>query len=257
MQPRIVMIQSNNEDLRQNAQAFHAFSCEVVATGQTGRDALELVREHRPDALIMDAFMAYYNCDEIAEILESEANYPLVKLALSNRPCDLLAERFLNNGGDFFLLTPIDFAYCARRIEQQLKLRRRLLFDPSPANTVHHCTRKYLMRMKMPVSILGYSYLLDAVEIALYDRSALHNMVTALYPKIAERHQVAPSRVERCIRTAVELAFKRGDINFLFPNFGHVVRPDTGKPTNSEFIGILSELVREELESTTLQKSLQ
>ncbi len=102
--------------------------------------------------------------------------------------------------------------------------------------------------MKMSMTINGFLYLQDAVEQALSNRGMLQAITTRLYPMIAQRHQVSPSCVERNIRTAIELTFERGDLAFLYEYFGSSVREASGKPTNSEFIAGLTELVRNDLE---------
>ncbi len=247
MHMKLVIVQSSEQELRRSVELFEAFGCEVVAVGRTGADALELTRSHLPDALIMDAFLPTYNCDEIAEILERELYAPIVKIAISEKRNESLAESFLNNGGDLFLMLPLDYAYTVRRIEKYHAIRVRQIAMNGPASMIRSCTRKFQMRMKMPIAINGFLYIQDAVEIACKERGVLQQVVAELYPAIAARYRVPPACVERCIRTAVEKTFERGDMDFLYPHFGHAIRANTGKPTNSEFIAILTEMVRENL----------
>ncbi len=244
---KLVIVQSSETELKRSAELFAAFGCDVLATGRTGEDALELTRRFKPDALIMDAILPYYNGDEVVEILEQELCAPIVKVAISEEHNERLAERFLNNGGDLFLMLPMDYAYTVRRIEKYHALRMRQIAINGPMSMLRNCTRKFQMRMKMPIAINGFLYIQDAVEIACEKPLVLQKVVADLYPEIAARYHVPPGCVERCIRTAVEQTFERGDMDFLYPHFGHAIRANTGKPTNSEFIAILAEMVRENL----------
>ena len=244
---KLVIVQASECELRRSAELFEAFGCDVVALGHTGEDALRLGRLFKPDALIMDAFLPGLNCDEVAEQLEQTVTQPMVKIAISNQRNDRLAEAFMNNGGDQFLLAPLDYSYTIRRIERYYTVRNHRAARYTTATRERYCARKYQLRMKMPIAINGFVYIQDAVEIAHGRPQALQHVTRELYPAIGALHRVPPGCVERCIRTAIEQTFERGDMDFLYPHFGHAIRANTGKPTNSEFIAILTEMVREDL----------
>lgn len=93
-----------------------------------------------------------------------------------------------------------------------------------------------LTEIGIPAHIKGYSYLRDAIIMSLNDKHTLSSITKRLYPTIANKYQTTPSRVERAIRHAIEVAWSRGNINVLTEQFGYVVDPTKGKPTNSEFI---------------------
>lgn len=249
---KLVIIQSDPFEADATARSFNSLGCTVVGIGTSGKEAVELVCSLKPDVLVMEPFLPALNCDDIAALLEQKCSFPLVKLVLSTCKNDLMAERFLNSGGDLFLLTPVDFKFCLSKLEKYLKVRQRHAASKEAvcgdAGIIHRCTQKYQTRMKMSMTINGFLYLQDAVELALSNRGMLQAITTRLYPMIAQRHQVSPSCVELNIRTAIELTFERGDLAFLYEYFGSSVREASGKPTNSEFIAGLTELVRNDLE---------
>jgi two-component system response regulator (stage 0 sporulation protein A) len=249
VQFKLVIIQSASEDLHITTQRFHAFGCEVLGTGRSGGDALELVRRLKPNALIMDAFLPGMNCDEIAEILEHEINFPLIKLAIADQRSDRLANRFFDNGGDLFRIAPLDFAFCIRQMEKCLQLRQNKNAPTTPECRIRNCTKKMLMQVQMPMTLSGFIYIIDGIELLINDRSLLLNLVDGLYPAIGRLHHKPSSNIERCIRTAIEKAFEFGDVDFLFKHFGHAVNPKTGKPANGRFLSILAELVRQDLQA--------
>ena len=99
----------------------------------------------------------------------------------------------------------------------------------------------------VPASIRGYDYIRDSIMLALTDRDILRSITKELYPSIAKTHSTTPSRVERAIRHAVEVAWSRGDVDVLNGIFGYTVKSSKGKPTNGEFISMLAERVRLDL----------
>ena len=91
-----------------------------------------------------------------------------------------------------------------------------------------------LRKAGVPAHILGYDYLMEAIKLSYTDKNYIHNMTTMLYPEIAKAFGTTASRLERAIRHAVEVAFERGDIEFINANFSYDQRK--GKATNAEFI---------------------
>lgn len=240
----LVIIQSDLQAAEEMAKCFYAYGANILAIGQTGKDALALARKHRPDVLIIEPFLPFYNCEEIVDFVEEEL--PLtVKIAIGDEKNERIAELFFDNGGDLFLIRPLDYAYCLKRIEKYHRLRARV--PQSNENKARRIIRKWQLDLKMPISVNGFIYIQDAVEIVLQNPDILHHMISGLYPLIAAHHRANPSSVERCIRTAIEKTFEKGDLHLLQLHFSHACENQTGKPANKEFIGILAELVRKEL----------
>lgn len=104
-----------------------------------------------------------------------------------------------------------------------------------------------LKRMGIPAHILGYKYAVRAIRMALDDHDILNNITKGLYPDIAKMYKTTPSRVERAIRHAIEVSWKRGDMEYIEELFGYTVNYEKGKPTNSEFIAIVMDHLRFEL----------
>jgi two-component system response regulator (stage 0 sporulation protein A) len=96
----------------------------------------------------------------------------------------------------------------------------------------------------VPAHIKGYQYLRDAITMVIGDMDLLGAVTKELYPSIAKRNNTTPSRVERAIRHAIEVAWNRGRIETINTLFGYTVHNDKGKPTNSEFIAIIADKLR-------------
>ena len=93
----------------------------------------------------------------------------------------------------------------------------------------------------MPAHIKGYQYLRVAITMAVMDSSILDSVTKQLYPSVARQFQTTPSRVERAIRHAVEVAWDRGNVETLNSYFGYTIHNNKGKPTNSEFIAMIAD----------------
>ena len=96
----------------------------------------------------------------------------------------------------------------------------------------------------VPAHIKGYQYLREAIMMAVEDVDMLNSITKILYPTIAKKFQTTPSRVERAIRHAIEVAWSRGRMETLDALFGYTVNTGKGKPTNSEFIALIADRIR-------------
>lgn len=96
----------------------------------------------------------------------------------------------------------------------------------------------------VPAHIKGYQYLRDAIMMSVTDAEMLNSITKILYPSIAKRHKTTPSRVERAIRHAIEVAWSRGKMDTIDELFGYTVSNGKGKPTNSEFVALIADKIR-------------
>lgn len=96
----------------------------------------------------------------------------------------------------------------------------------------------------VPAHIKGYQYLREAIMMSVEDTEMLNSITKILYPSIAKKFQTTPSRVERAIRHAIEVAWSRGKMETLDALFGYTINIGKGKPTNSEFIALIADKIR-------------
>ena len=96
----------------------------------------------------------------------------------------------------------------------------------------------------VPAHIKGYQYLREAIMMSVEDVEMLNSITKILYPSIAKKYQTTPSRVERAIRHAIEVAWSRGKMETLDALFGYTINIGKGKPTNSEFIALIADKIR-------------
>ena len=96
----------------------------------------------------------------------------------------------------------------------------------------------------VPAHIKGYQYLREAIMMSVNEPDMLGSITKVLYPTIAKKYQTTPSRVERAIRHAIEVAWNRGRMETLDNLFGYTINTGKGKPTNSEFIALIADKIR-------------
>ena len=98
-----------------------------------------------------------------------------------------------------------------------------------------------LHQIGVPAHIKGYHYLRDSIIMAIEDPEIINAVTKQLYPSVAKQYETTSSRVERAIRHAIEVAWDRGDVDVLNSYFGYTIHNTRGKPTNSEFIAMISD----------------
>ena len=101
-----------------------------------------------------------------------------------------------------------------------------------------------LQEIGIPAHIMGYRYLKDAITLSIEDCECINAITKIVYPDIASKHNTTPSRVERAIRHAIEVAWSRGSTEILDKFFGYTINPSAGRPTNSEFIALVADRIR-------------
>lgn len=105
-----------------------------------------------------------------------------------------------------------------------------------PKGSLEDEIRKLLVELGVPGNIRGHRYLVEALKIAYHEPGIIHEMTKGFYPRVATAVGTTPTKTERCIRHAIEVAWERCDVDVLKAYFGNTVSPLKGKPTNSEFV---------------------
>lgn len=115
---------------------------------------------------------------------------------------------------------------------------------PAAAHNLEKDVTDMIHEIGVPAHIKGYQYLREAIMMSVEDIEMLNSITKILYPTIAKKYQTTPSRVERAIRHAIEVAWSRGKMETLDALFGYTINTGKGKPTNSEFIALIADKIR-------------
>lgn len=116
--------------------------------------------------------------------------------------------------------------------------------ESAPAYDLETDVTDMIHEIGVPAHIKGYQYLREAIMMSVRDMEMLNSITKLLYPSIAAKYQTTPSRVERAIRHAIEVAWSRGRMETLDALFGYTINTGKGKPTNSEFIALITDKLR-------------
>ncbi len=132
-----------------------------------------------------------------------------------------------------------------RRAREELRslLKAPVVMGGDPEDLV----REVLLELGAPDHLAGHPYLVQGILLVLEDRNYMANVMSGLYPRLAEMFDSTPSRIERSIRHVIEVAWSRGDLDVLNQYFGNTVSASKGKPTNSEFIARVANIVRQRM----------
>ena len=229
--------------LRDNLNAEE--DLEVVGTAADGPEALAMIRQLQPDAVLMDLVLPRLDGMEVLQRMK--------ELGLS--PVTLIVSAFYNErmiascaelGAYYFVPKPCDLAALGARIRQSVaRERERISPQPrvirSPEPDLEATVTDVIHEIGVPAHIKGYQYLREAIIITIHDMEVINAVTKVLYPAVAKKFDTTPSRVERAIRHAIEVAWDRGDIETLQKFFGYTVSNIKGKPTNSEFIAMIAD----------------
>jgi len=247
-----VIIADNSEEFCSSLSAAlqRAKGFQVVATANDGEQAIRLVTERKPDILVLDLMLAKQDGLSVLKAV-SAMDRPPVTLATSRFVTDYVAGAASNLGVRYLMLKPCDMATLVERLEEIRgadSVPQTALRHSSQAN-IETMVTNIIHEIGVPAHIKGYQYLREAIIIAVGDMDVINAITKVLYPQVAKTFQTTPSRVERAIRHAIEVAWDRGDLDTLQRFFGYTVSNTKGKPTNSEFIALIADKLQLQLKT--------
>jgi two-component system response regulator (stage 0 sporulation protein A) len=220
---------------------------ELVGVAYNGLEAIQLIEETRPDVVILDIIMPHLDGIGVLEkFASSTATYRPKFIVLTALGQETVTQRAVELGADYYVVKPFNFSVLANRIKQLgdgtatgtpfIAATKPRNLDVAVTNIIHE--------IGVPAHIKGYHYLRDAILMVVEEINLLGGITKELYPMIAQKYNTTPSRVERAIRHAIELAWDRGNMEAISKFFGYTVNMAKGKPTNSEFIAMIADKLR-------------
>lgn len=256
-----VLLADDNEAFTKETEKFLSGEedMDVVSITNNGRETIAKIMEHRPDVVILDMIMPEIDGIGVMQAINSSniEKRPIF-LALSAVSQDRLTREAISLGAYCFMIKPFAFSAMAKRIREVMKRNSK---EPTPRDTSAFAeSRRYVNEeniesevtrvmhdIGVPAHIKGHEYLRTAILMVVDNVDHLNGVTKSLYPTVAEKYRTTPSRVERAIRHAIEVAWGRGKLDTLQNVFGYTINISKGKPTNSEFIAMIADKLRLEI----------
>lgn len=243
---KVLIADDSSEFSKECEKLFKELGYGVTLCKKRGDTVLEELEATGYDALIMDVFMPAADGIEVLEKLGSLLVKRPVTVLLSAVSSSTFEEQLINAGADYFFIKPARAEVVVKRIDalinwQAQKGKRKGYIKRNNLDVIISDT---LCQLGVPAHIKGYQYSRSSIRRCIDDPEMLGAVTKLLYPAVAKEFNTTPSRVERAIRHAVEVAWSRGDIEVLSSYFGYTVNAQKGKPTNSEFIAMVADKIR-------------
>ena len=245
---------------------------QVVGLARDGLEAVDLILQNAPDIAILDIIMPHLDGLGVLEkIAESNLDKKPLFIVLSAVGQDKITQRALALGAEYYIVKPFDMDVLVNRIRQLkdntylhavstslsssisthksdfFNTEKRPAHISNTSRSLEVEVTNIMHEIGVPAHIKGYQYLRDAIMMVVKDLDVINSITKLLYPSIAKDYNTTPSRVERAIRHAIEVAWSRGQVEAIDALFGYTVNIGKGKPTNSEFIAMIADKLRLEL----------
>ena len=264
-QLKVVIADSNLQERESKQLSMEARGMKVILSTGDGNKVLKVINDGKADIVVMD--MVLSGVDGIG-ILEESRNIcekkPIIIIQTALR-MENLVEQAIKFGADYYMMKPVSNQMLINRVMQLVSKRYTRESEGSLGNIFRKNAREYeparainnvcsgnleldvtnlLLEIGIPAHIKGYQYIREGIMLSFYDKNMLHYITKCLYPTIAKKYKTTSSSVERTIRHAIEVAFRRGNRQVLEEIFSNTICSKKTKPTTSEFIALLTDKLR-------------
>lgn len=263
-----ILIADDNQEFSQTLANYiqKQEDMEVIGIAKDGEEALSMIQNIMPDVALLDVIMPHM--DGIG-VLEKVSNLDIDKkplcIMLSAVGQDKVTQKAINLGAEYYVVKPFDIELLMKRIRElmnylpnqnrnnfigkEIKQQYVEISTDKSKDNLEALVTNIIHEVGVPAHIKGYQYLREAIIMVVNDIDVINQITKSLYPEIASTFKTTPSRVERAIRHAIEVAWGRGDQQVVEKIFGYTISAAKGKPTNSEFIAMIADKLRLELRS--------
>lgn len=231
---------------------------QVVGSATNGEQCLLELHGKHIDVLVLDLIMP--KKDGMSVLQDLKKNGIQVDHIICTTPFinDLIVNSVQNFKVDYILMKPFEIEHLVDRLNFIVGFTHRETMNHHVMNVnLNEDEKKRLAKLELeseitellheigiPAHIKGYMYLRTAILETYINVDFLGQITKVLYPEIARKYATTASRVERAIRHAIEVAWNRGNIDAIDDIFGYTISASKAKPTNSEFIAMISDKLR-------------
>lgn len=241
---------------------------EIIATAKDGQEAYNKIISEKPQIVLLDVIMPHLDGLGVLEkLITSNIELPIC-IMLSAVGQDNVTAQAIALGAQYYILKPFKMDVLMKRIRELIEKPvqpKPVIKMPTKDNKANYVefniqsSKEEILEIKVtniiheigvPAHIKGYQYLRDGIIMVVNNIEVINQITKQLYPDLAKKYKTTPSRVERAIRHAIEVAWNRGQLETVESIFGYTVNSNKGKPTNSEFIAMIADKLRLDLKTT-------
>jgi two-component system response regulator (stage 0 sporulation protein A) len=265
-----ILVSDDNQDFARTLVSYLSKDedLEVVGIARDGQDAYNKIVETKPDIALLDIIMPHLDGLGVLEKLNTaDLSKKPMCIILSAVGQDKITRKAIELGAQYYIVKPFDINILVRRIKDlkyyqptnnktnviSREIKSQYINIPPATQksekNLEALVTNIIHEVGVPAHIKGYQYLREAIVMVVSDIDMINQITKQLYPEIAEKYRTTPSRVERAIRHAIEVAWGRGQQDVVERIFGYTVSAAKGKPTNSEFIAMIADKLRLELKT--------
>ena len=265
-----ILIADDNQDFSSTLSSYinSQEDMEVVAIAKDGNEAIDMISENEPDVVLLDVIMPHLDGLGVLEKINMiKIDKKPICIMLSAVGQDKITQKAIATGADYYVVKPFNIEVLIKRIRDikyfkpsqtggnfiNREPRQKYIELPekekNKEENLEALVTNIIHEVGVPAHIKGYQYLREAIVMVVKDIDVINQITKSLYPRIAVKYNTTPSRVERAIRHAIEVAWGRGQQEAVENIFGYTVSAAKGKPTNSEFIAMIADKLRLELKS--------
>lgn len=215
----------------------------VMTRPKDGTALLETIKSDAPDVVVMDAILLHMDAIELMKKVQASGGKRPQFIVTSAYDNPFIEKQVMQGGAAYFMLKPFEISALGERITSLTQGGMTGRNAPGTEN-MEIVVTDVIHQLGVPAHIKGYHYLREAILSSIEDPELLESVTKLLYPTVAKRFDTTSSRVERAIRHAIEIAWDRGNLDTLNAFFGYTVNTCKGKPTNSEFIALITDKLR-------------
>ena len=265
-----ILIADDNQEFSHTLSSYinSQEDMEVIAVAKDGNEAVGMMSNTMPDVVLLDVIMPHLDGLGVLEkinMIKIDKKPICIKLSAVGQ--DKITQKAIVAGADYYIVKPFDIEILIKRIreirffkpnqtannfitrEPKQKYIELSEKDEKKEENLEALVTNIIHEVGVPAHIKGYQYLREAIMMVVNDIDVINQITKSLYPKIAFKYSTTPSRVERAIRHAIEVAWGRGQQEAVENIFGYTISAAKGKPTNSEFIAMIADKLRLELKS--------
>lgn len=249
-----ILIVDDNRDFAKMVEEFLSkkSDLQVVGIAYNGAEALELMEATKPDIMLLDIIMPHLDGIGVLEHLAAREGPKPKVIMLTALGQEQMTKRVIELGASYYVLKPFNLETLVTRIRQLVSNEPMAVvaaYNEQKAVNLEAKISNFLHELGIPANIRGYVYLRTGIGLVTEENELINSITKILYPMIASEYNTTPSRVERAIRHAIEVAWGRGSLEAINRTFGFTVDTRRGKPTNSEFIAMVADRMRLERSS--------